>query len=326
LSSVEPSERGDLPPVSYDSSAVQTAVAAPAPARDRVWLHLLLLLLTFGTTTLAGVLFYQNFATNVGLRPVRIPASSLLLNALWFSVTALTVLGAHEMGHYVACRYYGISASLPYFIPFLPGISPFGTLGAVIRIREPIRTKRMLFDIGVAGPIAGFVVLVPAILLGMSWSRLVHLPPHLPGGWEFGEPLLFKFAERLFFGGVPQGYDVNLHPMGWAAWLGMLATALNLLPVGQLDGGHIMYANFGKRANIVSYVTLGILLLIGVRGSINWLIWGGLLVLLMSLFGWQHPPTQDEDKPLDTNRILVSLFAIVMFVLCFTPVPMTPAP
>jgi membrane-associated protease RseP (regulator of RpoE activity) len=323
LSSLEPYDHGESPsavPVASESDVLR-ALSASTPARDRLWLHALLLLATFATTTLAGASFYHNYVTDIGMRPIRVAPMVLLVHGLWFSLSALTILGCHEMGHYLACRYYGINASLPYFIPFLP--FPFGTLGAVIRIRQPIRTKRVLFDIGVAGPIAGFVVLLPLFLVGMSWSRLVRMPPMPRGSVEFGEPLLFKLGEWLAFGGIPKGYDVNLHPIAWGAWLGMMATALNLLPVGQLDGGHITYANFGKRAHVISYVTLAILLVVGVLVSLNWLVWAGLLVLLLSVFGWQHPPVADEDAPLDTNRLLVTLFALIMFALCFTPTPMT---
>jgi membrane-associated protease RseP (regulator of RpoE activity) len=330
LSSLDSNERGDLPAtsgVSPDdilerlSSGPPRAISASEPVRDRVWLHVLLLLLTFATTTMAGSLYYLNYITDIGVRPVRVSIAARLLHGMWFSLTALTILGAHEMGHYIACRYYGINASLPYFIPFLP--FPFGTLGAVIRIRQLIRTKRVLFDVGVAGPIAGFVLLVPALILGMYWSRVVRVPPVQAGNWEFGEPLLFKIVEWLAFGPIPKGYDVNLHPMTWAAWLGMLATALNLLPIGQLDGGHLAYANLGKRAHVVSYAALAIVVLIGLSGSANWLVYGLLLLAMLWLFGWQHPPVVDEDVPLDRGRVLVTVFAIIMFLLCFTPMPIT---
>jgi len=308
----------------HESPLPQAVATRPQPPRDRVWLHALLLLLTFATTTLVGAGAYQGFITDLGQRRVQIGQTDLLVRGLWYSLTALAILGAHEMGHYVACRYYRIDASLPYFIP-APVLSLFGTLGAVIRIREPIRSKRMLFDIGVAGPIAGFVVAVPALLLSMSWSHVMRVPLHSPGTVELGEPLIFQMAERLFFGVIPEGYEINLHPMGLAAWLGTLATALNLLPLGQLDGGHIAYANLGRRANIVTYITLVIMLALGVLVSMNWLFWGGLMLVLLSVFGWQHPPTVDEHDMLDTGRVLITLFAVLMFILCFTPAPLTPS-
>ncbi len=326
MSSLEPSERGDLPPASYDSSGVPRAIAAPTLPRDRVWLHVLLLVLTFGTTTLVGASSYIGFISDLGMRRVQVPASVVLLNGLWYSVTGLAILGSHEMGHYLACRYYGINASLPYFIP-APWISLFGTLGAVIRIREPIRTKRMLFDIGIAGPIAGFVVAVPALLIGMHWSQRIWLPPRIPGVEliNLGEPWLFQIVKWLYFGAIPKGADINMHPMVLAAWFGMLATALNLLPLGQLDGGHIAYANLGRRANIVTYITLAIMFALGVAVSVNWLFWSGLMAAMLFMFGWRHPPTSDEQDDLGTARLLLSLFAVLMFVLCFTPAPLAPS-
>jgi membrane-associated protease RseP (regulator of RpoE activity) len=326
LSSSDPFDRGDPPPDSLAPPDLPRAVPGHVPVRDRPWLHALLLFLTFITTSLVGASAYIGFVTDLGMRGVRLPAMEALLHGLWYSVTALTILGAHEMGHYVACRYYRVDASLPYFIP-APWLSLFGTLGAVIRIREPIRTKRMLFDIGVAGPIAGFVVAVPALLLGMYWSRLIRLPPHIPGVEliNLGEPLLFQMVKRMFFGVIPAGADVNMHPMVLAAWLGMLATALNLLPLGQLDGGHIAYANLGRRANVVTYVTLAIMFGLGIVVSVNWLFWSGLMLVMLFMFGWRHPPTSDEHDALGTGRLLLTLFAVVMFVLCFTPSPITPS-
>lgn len=307
---------------SFDSLEVPRAVAAPVPPRDRVWLHAVLLLLTFVTTTMIGAEAYGGYITDFGQRRLAVTPAALWLNGLWYSVPALAILGAHEMGHYLACRYYGINASLPYFIPMVPQVSIFGTLGAVIRIREPLRTKRMLFDVGVAGPIAGFVLAVPTLVLGMKWSRLVHLPPRMIGV-DLGEPWIFQLVKYFFFGNIPKGLDINMHPMVLAAWFGFFATALNLMPLGQLDGGHITYANIGRRANTVTYVGLGVLFVLGVTVSANWLFWGVLMLGMLYAFGWEHPPTADERDNIGLVRVLITLFAIVMFALSFTPVPMT---
>ena len=170
----------------------------------------------------------------------------------WYSGTVLAILGCHELGHYFACRYYDVDASLPYFLPF--PFSIIGTFGAFIKIREPIPTKRMLFDIGIAGPIAGFVVTVPALVIGVTMSHVVRIPPDFVG-YELGEPLLFQLATKLLWGTIPDGYSLNMHPMAFAAWFGMLATALNLFPIGQLDGGHISYAVLGPRSVYVTMLT-----------------------------------------------------------------------
>jgi membrane-associated protease RseP (regulator of RpoE activity) len=288
-----------------------------------VWLHVLLFVTTFAATTMVGANLYANFLTDLGYRRINVKLTTLLLGGMWYSVPALLILGSHEMGHYFACRYYRISATLPFFIP-APIVSLFGTLGAVIRIREPLRTKRMLFDVGVAGPIAGFVVLLPALILGIKWSEVARQPPPNPNAWELGEPIVFQLVTRMFFGQIPEGYTLNAHPMAFAALFGLLATALNLLPVGQLDGGHLAYANLGSRAKYVTYVTLGVTLALGATVATSWLFWFGLIVILLRFTGVEHPPTVDDHEPLDRTRVAVSILAIIIFVLCFTPWPVTP--
>jgi hypothetical protein len=205
---------------------------------ERVWRYVALFCLTVVTTTLVGVNHYASFYA--GFRAIELPFSfwELTIRGLWYSVSILAILGAHEFGHYYACRYYGVDASLPYFLPV-----PFlltGTLGAFIRIRQQIPTKRALFDIGIAGPIAGFVVVIPVLMIGMYLSQVIEVPKDFHGAvYELGEPLLFKAAAWLTFGPVPEGYTVNMHPVAFAAWFGMLATTLNLFPVGQTDGGRL---------------------------------------------------------------------------------------
>jgi membrane-associated protease RseP (regulator of RpoE activity) len=290
---------------------------ARAPVRDRLWLHLL----TVASTTMAGANMYAGFLSQFGYRQVHETAWQILQGGLWFSLPALAILGCHEMGHYLACRYYRVDASLPFFLP-MPLVL-FGTMGAVIRIRDPIPTKRMLFDIGVAGPIAGFIVAIPTLILGTAWSHVTRLPPNL-GGLMLGEPLLFQGVQRAFFGHIPEGYTVNSHPLIFAAWFGLLATSLNLLPVGQLDGGHIAYANLGTRSRYVTLGTLAAMLVLGVTMAPSWLVWCGLIGVLLVMTGWQHPPTLDDHVPLDASRVWVSILAVLIFIACFTPAPITP--
>ena len=225
------------------------------------------------------------------------------------------ILGAHELGHYFACRYYDVDASLPYFLPFPLGF--FGTLGAVIRIREPIATKRMLFDIGIAGPIAGFLVLVPALFVGIASSEVVPIDD--TGIW-FGEPLLIKAAAYLLWGPLPADHTLGMSAMAYAAWFGMLATALNLFPVGQLDGGHIAYAVLGRRS---TYVTLAMIAVAAALCfvSANWIAWTVMMIVMLIVVGPRHPRTFDEDVPLDRRRRALATFAVFMFAVCFTPVP-----
>lgn len=293
----------------------------PPKFRDRVWLHVLLFALTIASTTLAGAGHYASFRSDFVGRPLGIPMSALLLGGLWYSGTILAILGCHELGHYFACRYYDVDASLPFFLPVPP---PFltGTLGAFIRIREPIPTKRMLFDIGIAGPIAGFLVAVPALFLGLAMSHVVKLPADFTG-FELGEPLLFKAASTLLWGTPPDGYSLNLHPMAFAAWFGLLATALNLFPIGQLDGGHISYAVLGRRSTYVTMVMIGVAVGLAYFSS-SWLVWTGLMVAMLVMFGPRHPRVFDEDVPLDRTRVVLAIVALAMLVVCFTPAPIEP--
>jgi membrane-associated protease RseP (regulator of RpoE activity) len=274
------------------------------------------------TTTRAGAGHYAVFS--LGFTGTELPFTGwgLLLRGFWYSVPILAILGTHEMGHYLACRYYGVEASRPYFLPV-----PFlltGTLGAFIRIRQPIPNKRQLFDIGIAGPIAGFLVAVPVLFAGMYLSRVVELPRDFQGSlFWLGEPILFKAAAWLTFGPVPDGFTVNMHPVAFAAWFGLLATALNLFPIGQLDGGHISYAVLGRKSTGVTLAMVGCL--IGLTfWSLSWAVWAGLTILMLVTFGPRHPRTPDEDEPLDTTRKWLAFFAVVMFILCFTPAPIEP--
>jgi membrane-associated protease RseP (regulator of RpoE activity) len=210
---------------------------------------------------------------------------------------------------------------LPFFLP-LPPPFPTGTLGAVIRIREPFSSKRALFDVGIAGPIAGFLVTVPALFIGVAMSHVVRLPPSFVGD-ELGEPLLFKLAAWMLWGTPPDGYSLNLHPMAFAAWFGLLATALNLFPIGQLDGGHISYAVLGPRSTVVTFVMLGVALVLTFF-SASWIVWTGLLVVMLFMVGPRHPRVFDEEEPLDRARLVLALCAVVIFILCFTPAPIQP--
>jgi membrane-associated protease RseP (regulator of RpoE activity) len=289
--------------------------------QDRVWWHLLLLTLTVGSTTLVGVNHYLAFLSDFEpMDTLPLPFSQLLVRGLWYSATILGILGCHELGHYFACRYYDVDASLPYFIP--APLPMTGTFGAVIRIREPIPSKRMLFDIGIAGPIAGFLVALPTLFVGIAMSHLVRIPPDFVG-FELGEPLLFKLASALLWGPIEDGYSLNMHPMAFAAWFGLLATALNLFPIGQLDGGHISYAVLGRRSVYVTLVTMLVTIVLAYFYS-SWIVWSLAMGVMLILFGPRHPRVFDEHVPLDRTRLVLALAALLMFVVCFTPAPLEP--
>jgi membrane-associated protease RseP (regulator of RpoE activity) len=295
--------------------------ARSAPRPDWRWRHIVLFVLTVVTTTLVGANHYAGFYLDFVNRPLDLSAGEYYLNGLWYSVSILAILGAHEFGHYYACRYYRVDASLPYFLPAPLPLT--GTLGAFIRIRQIIPGKRELFDIGIAGPLAGFIVAIPVLLIGMRMSHVAQLPADTRGFVELGEPLLFKAASWLFWGTPPDGYSVNMHPMAFAAWFGLLATALNLFPIGQLDGGHISYAVLGRKSTFVTLGTVLCLIALTYMSS-SWFVWTVLTVVMLITFGPRHPRTFDEDVPLDRTRLWLAAFAALMFILCFTPAPIEP--
>jgi membrane-associated protease RseP (regulator of RpoE activity) len=294
-------------------------IRVSAPRRNRVWLHVVLFLLTLASTTLVGASHYAFFVSAFGTLPV-LQSSRWIVHGLPYSLTILGILGAHEMGHYLACRYYRIDATLPYFLP-MPFVMT-GTFGAVIKIRQSFPHKTALFDVGIAGPIAGFLVAVPTLFFGLALSTTLPLPKNVPGVemGQLGEPLLFKAATWLVWGSLPRGLDLNLHPMALAAWFGLLVTALNLFPIAQLDGGHISYAVFGRRS---TRITLAATLIVAslVFVSLSWLLWTVLLVAMLVIVGPRHPPVPDEDTPLDRARLWLAVFALIMFMICFTPAP-----
>jgi membrane-associated protease RseP (regulator of RpoE activity) len=306
---------------STDPESVWRLPVTRARFQHVLWKHVLLFLLTLATTTLVGALHYAAFVSEFRRHPVTLDWT-LLLHGLWYSLTILGILGAHEMGHYVACRRYNVDATLPYFLPFFVPIEGFqtGTLGAVIRIREAFPTRASLFDIGVAGPIAGFVVLVVALFTGFSLSSVVPAPPQSADLIYLGEPLLFKWAAWLVFGSIPAGQTLNMHPMVAASWFGMLATALNLLPFGQLDGGHLTYATLGRWSTPISIATVGTAVVMTFF-TFSWIVMTILMLVMLVLMGPRHPRVINEVHPLGRGRHAVAVFALIMLILCFTPVP-----
>jgi membrane-associated protease RseP (regulator of RpoE activity) len=303
------------------------------PPKPRYWLHGLLLVLTVFTTLIVGSRMEFNFLHNrpafaVGdeflpFFPVEwiMAQPSRLLLGIPFSATLLLILLAHEMGHYLYCRYYGVHATLPFFIP-APTL--IGTLGAVIRIKSPIRTRAALFDIGIAGPIAGFLVAVSVLVVSLSISK--PLTPGMgPSDIYLGYPLIFDLVHRLLamvaptlaVSTVPMS-SVYLHPTAVAAWVGMFATALNLLPSGQLDGGHIVYALWPRAHRYISWITVFVLLYLG-RQYIGWRVWAG-LVAAMNIISWRQ--RQAPDLPgVHGSRLGFALLALLLLILTLTPVP-----
>lgn len=319
------------------SSTLEYYQALPVPQesqmRQRYWLHALLLVATCFTTLVVGARMEYNFLTNAPpfafgneVLPFFklgwiLERPSRLLLGIPFCTTLLTILMAHEMGHYLFCRYYGVRATLPFFIP-APTV--IGTLGAVIRIKGPIRSRAALFDIGIAGPIAGFVVAVITLVVAMTLSK--PLAPGVgPSDLRLGYPEIFyvvqhglrNLSPRLGIANLPLN-RVYLHPTAIAAWVGMFATALNLLPSGQLDGGHIVYALAPRVHRLVSWLTVIVLVFLG-RIYPNWWVWAGLLFVMniLTLRQRQAP----EFPPLPASRRILAAFALIMLLLTFTVSP-----
>jgi membrane-associated protease RseP (regulator of RpoE activity) len=276
------------------------------PSKPRT--NIILFLLTVLSTIVAGSQAF--FAFNPFIEPRR------LLEGIPFSFTLLAILGTHEFGHYFTARAYGASVSLPYFIPAPPPLL-FGTLGAIIRMRSPARDRNSLFDIAAAGPLAGLVVALPALWIGLGWSKVAAVPAG--GSVAFGDSLLLRFMTWLAFGPLPPGHDVFVHPVALAGWVGLFVTALNLIPVGQLDGGRIAYALFGGRHKQISIATFLALLALGaVTGAGNWFVWAFLLLFVM---GFHHQPPLDDVSPLSPGRYVVGFFCLLLLILLIPPVP-----
>ena len=285
-----------------------------------VLIPLVLFLLTLLCTTALGTRVAFHFERNLpGLDFVEdllafgdlIHQPKLLLDGLAYSLTLLLILLAHEFGHYFACRYHGVLCTLPWF---LPAPSFIGTFGAFIRFRSPLKGRRELFDVGIAGPLAGFLFVIPALGIGLALSRIV---PGLgaSGDARLGLPLAIQWIGSWLFPGANLA-DLNLHPVARAAWVGLLATALNLLPVGQLDGGHIVYSWLGERHRWVSYATIGALALMGFLFW-PWFVWAGILLLV----GRRHFPIYDDEQ-LDGKREALLVVAVLIFILAFMPAPL----
>jgi hypothetical protein len=288
---------------------------------DRTWLNVLLLVLTLISTYWIGMTWSLSYLyadskeaeAILGAGAAVFKDPRVVSMSLVYMVVLIGILLAHEMGHYLTCRYYGLNATLPFFIP-APTL--IGTMGAFIRIRSPITRKHQLFDVGVGGPLAGFLLTIPAVAYGLSVSKVL---PALPREESiiFGEPLLFKIIGSIVLGDVPAGYDIVVHPVAFAGWVGTLVTAMNLFPIGQLDGGHVMYAVFGTRVRRWAPWILAAFVLMGIFFFAGWFLWA----ILIRILGFRHPPVFDENVPLSAGRRWAAYIVIVIFVLSFIPAP-----
>ncbi|MHB8481241.1 MAG: site-2 protease family protein [Nitrospiria bacterium] len=275
--------------------------------KEKIALPLFLFILTIITTVLAGAFL-------VGANPIQHPGE--ITKGISFSLTLMIILLSHELGHYLASRYYGVDASLPYFIPAPPYLFLIGTFGAFIRMRSPILYKNALFDIAVAGPIAGFVLSCLALVIGIPLSDVITTPPE-PHDLTIGSSPIFYFFVNQLIGSLPQGYYIDFHPIAFAGWLGLFVTSLNLLPIGQLDGGHLIYALAGRRHRLISILTVILLMIIGLMGWPGWWVWG----LLGAMIGLRHPPLTDQKIRLNKTRVVIGWVSLLIFIGTFIPVP-----
>ena len=265
--------------------------------------NVILFLLTLISTLSAGAL-------QQGINPFQNPG--FIWKGIPFSFTLLMILGAHEFGHYFMSRRHNIDVTLPFFIP---APSFIGTFGAFIKMKSPIMDRRILLDVGAAGPLAGMMVAVPALLIGLYLSEIKF--ESMETGMNLGTSIFFKLLSWIVYGIIPDEANLVLHPVAFAGWIGLLVTCLNLLPVGQLDGGHVAYAVLGSKQSLISKAVIGILLVLGIIGWSGWLIWAAILMVM----GTNHPPVIYDWIPLDKKRMTIGWIALAIFVLTFTPVP-----
>jgi membrane-associated protease RseP (regulator of RpoE activity) len=292
--------------VSYPETYAEPAFRSDVPPPRRIPLvNALLLGATIVSTAAAGAVWE-------GRDPISQPAVMLL--GLPFALTLITILLVHEAGHYLMCVHHGVNASLPYFVPAPPLFPLVGTFGAFIRIRSRFPNRRALFDIGAAGPWAGFVVALVATIVGLSLSTVLPVAPE--SAVELGDSLLTKLLTWLVLDVDPT--RVALHPIALAGWFGLFVTSLNLIPVGQLDGGHVLYAAFG-RTRFVPTLLVAFLFWLGMTGWPGWMLWAFILTALIAI---GHPTTNDDPRPLDPARFVSALATLAMFVLTFVPEPL----
>lgn len=274
--------------------------------RDRVWINILFFIATFITTTLAQSQGTESITAN-------------LIGGLQYSCTLMAILSAHEFGHYFAARRFGVDATLPYFIPFpFPG-SPIGTLGAVIKTRSPIPHRRALLYIGAMGPLPGFIVSLAAVIAGISLSQVQPILPAEGLELLLGDSLLFSFISQQIHGSIAPGSDLFLHPVAFAGWIGFLLTALNLMPVGQLDGGHILHALIGDRQRYAGWIFFAALVFLSFYWP-GWIVW---IIIFLFLVMVGHPHIHDTGEELTTAEKVMGWACMVILALTFVPVPVT---
>jgi membrane-associated protease RseP (regulator of RpoE activity) len=296
-------EREELP---WPDSFGEEPAPPPPLRKPRIAVNISLFLLTVFTTLLAGAL-------HEGVDPLRNPEN--ILKGIPFSFSLMGILLSHELGHYLTARKHGLNVTLPYFIPAPPFPFIIGTFGAFIKMRSPVSDRKMLLDVGATGPLVGVAVSIPFLILGFRLSEVRIVQGQM--GLTLGSSLLLYLISWLVVGPLPAGFDIVLHPVGFAGWIGLLVTSLNLIPIGQLDGGHVAYALLGEKQNRISKYVFLALLILGIFGWPGWLFWS----LLLFIMGFRHPPPLHGWVSLDQKRKVIGWLTVGIFILTFIPVP-----
>lgn len=310
------SEKGYVPMLRYEQGEhLLYIIKKPKRKVKPVWINYALFVATIITTTLAGSFQWVSIYNKDWIE--MISPEYILQGFIFFSVPLMLILGIHEMGHYYASKKHNVDASLPYFIPLPPPIFTLGTFGALISTREPIPDRKSLLDIGAAGPICGFLVAIPIALLGFYFMQQNPIYPLTTNveGVTIMYPLILQFFSNFFT--VPA--NTIIHPTAFAAWVGMFVTGLNLMPIGQLDGGHVSRALLKEKSKYVTWAAIATIIGLGFIYT-GWLV---IAIFILFLLGTQHPAPLNELHPLDNRRIIIGVAALLIFVLCFAPIPMT---
>jgi len=312
------SEKGYIPMLRYEHGEhVIYVTKKPKRKGKSVWANIILLIATVITTILTGSILYigkldmwsvPNFwdIFNIG---------NLFYGGILFALPLMSILFVHEMGHYYISKKHGIATSLPFFIPIPPILPDFniGTFGALISSRDPMPNKKALFDVGIAGPLAGFLIALPITIIGIATSKMVSVDPSVTGQPMLGSSILFMFIANLIHG-MPQGFGLDLSLTAFAGWVGLLITSINLLPASQLDGGHIFRAVLGKKQKYAGWIAVFIMIFTG------WFFFAILIVLVM---GMAHPPPLNDSTKLDTKRKILFIVILAILILCYIPYPLT---
>ena len=318
------SEKGFIPILKYENGEhIIYIVQKPKRKEKPVWINILLIIATIITTILTGSILHMGYLDAWSIQnPMDIlKFENLIYGAAFFSLPLMTILIIHEMGHYFISKKHGIKTSLPFFIPIPPVLSfNIGTFGAIISSKDPMPNKKALFDVGIAGPLAGFIVAIPITILGIATANVVPISPidQLPSGTVvFGDSLLIDpiIARGIFH--LPNGFTYEMNPLIFAGWVGLLITSINLLPAGQLDGGHIFRAVLGDKQKYAGWIAIFIMIFTG---------WFFFAIIIIFLMGMMHPPPLNDDTGLDTKRKLLFFVAIAILLMSFIPYPIYVVP